>query len=253
MPPDDATPDSPIERARLLQNILVARATAAGPGDEVGYNVVRQTLIEDQGLRALLPEFVRTCRTLGQFWAFISGQAGTYQERRQIIWTGFAPIFDHLEGRHRTPVDLVASPTLTSFDPDGVRAYWERALQRRNEDPEGAITLARTLLETVCKQILDELHIAYRDAEELPMLYGKVAAALNLAPSQHTEESFRVILGSCQQVVERLGTLRNRIGDAHGRGVRPVRPQARHASLAVNLSGAMATFIIETYQARTSV
>jgi hypothetical protein len=97
---------------------------------------------------------------------------------------------------------------------------------------------------------LNEAGIAYDEAEDLPGLYGKVARQLNLAPSQHTEEAFRRILGACHTVVETIGTLRNRIGDAHGRGGKPVRPAPRHATLAVNLAGAMATFIVETWQAR---
>jgi hypothetical protein len=39
----------------------------------------------------------------------------------------------------------------------------------------------------------------------------------------------------------------NRIGDAHGRGVDAVRVEPRYARLAVNMSGAMATFLVETW------
>lgn len=42
-----------------------------------------------------------------------------------------------------------------------------------------------------------------------------------------------------------LGTLRNKIGDAHGKS-RPVKVSARHAGLAVNLAGAMVSFLVET-------
>jgi hypothetical protein len=49
-------------------------------------------------------------------------------------------------------------------------------------------------------------------------------------------------------VVEGLGSLRNKIGDAHGTGKAAVRPAPRHAQLAVNLAGAMTTFLIETWQ-----
>jgi hypothetical protein len=45
--------------------------------------------------------------------------------------------------------------------------------------------------------------------------------------------------------------LRNKIGDAHGKGKAAVKPAARHAQLAVNLAGAMATFIVETWRERT--
>jgi hypothetical protein len=36
------------------------------------------------------------------------------------------------------------------------------------------------------------------------------------------------------------------MGDAHGRGAGAVRVEARYARLAVNLAGAMATFLVET-------
>lgn len=75
------------------------------------------------------------------------------------------------------------------------------AIARRTVDPEGAITIARTLLETVCKRILDERQIPYTDAEDLPKLYGMAAKALNLAPSQHTEEPIKAILGGAMSLV----------------------------------------------------
>jgi hypothetical protein len=127
---------------------------------------------------------------------------------------------------------------------------WLKALERRAEDPEGAITTARTLLETVCKHILDDGGVPYKDDSDLPGLYKMTAKQLNLAPSQHSEEVFRQILGGCTSVVEGLGALRNRLSDAHGKGRLPVRPAARHAELAVNLAGTMATFLVATWAGR---
>jgi hypothetical protein len=54
-------------------------------------------------------------------------------------------------------------------------------------------------------------------------------------------------LGNFRRVVNGIGTLRNRLSDSHGRGGKPVKPSPRHASLAVNTAGAIATFLIETY------
>lgn len=64
-----------------------------------------------------------------------------------------------------------------------------------------------------------------------------------------------MILGGATTLVNGIGTLRNRLSDAHGQGVSretrlPVRPSPRHASLAVNTAGAMATFLVETFQER---
>jgi Abortive infection C-terminus len=133
-----------------------------------------------------------------------------------------------------------------------VHSVWEKALTRRHTDPDGAITTARTLLETVCKRILDEAGEVYSDKDDLPALYRAVALKLQIAPSQHTEDAFKRILGGATSVVEGLGSLRNKIGDAHGRGGKPVRPIARHAQLAVNLAGALATFLVDTWAARKS-
>jgi hypothetical protein len=61
---------------------------------------------------------------------------------------------------------------------------------------------------------------------------------------------FKQILGGCQTVVEGLGAMRNRHSDAHGKGISGIKPAARHAELAVNLSGTMATFLLQTWEAK---
>ncbi len=129
-------------------------------------------------------------------------------------------------------------------------ATWRTALEMRESDPAGAITTARTLVEIVCKHILDEQKVSYSDTDDLPTLYRLTAESLKLSPSQHTEKIFRQILGGCQSVVEGLGAIRNRLSDAHGTGASGVRPAPRHAELAVNLAGTMATFLLATWEAK---
>ena len=133
-----------------------------------------------------------------------------------------------------------------------MQIVWEKALYRRKLDPDGAITAARTLLETVCKHILDENGIEYNNKTDLPQLYHLVSVELCLSPSQYTENVFKQILGGCSAIVNGLGTLRNRLGDAHGQGKKPVRAAARHAELAVNLAGSVALFLVETWESRNS-
>jgi abortive infection Abi-like protein len=101
-------------------------------------------------------------------------------------------------------------------------------------------------LETVLKHILDSRGIAYEAKTDLVELYRLTAKELNLAPDQHTEEVFKRILGGVSSIVNGLGTLRNRLGDAHGHGKAAIRPALRHAELAVNLAGSVALFLVET-------
>ncbi len=240
-----------LERAENLQDLLISSATGGSAGGD-DYKALRKHFLDDPETAPLLPVFVRSKRDLFQFWQFIKPKYGTYAERREFIWREFAPLLEFLERRTKKPSDEAISERLKSFDADGVHAVWVKALARRDSDPEGAITAARTLLETVCKHILDAAGVAYdRDTVDLPDLYRLTAKELNLAPGQHTENTFKKILGGVTSVVNELGSLRNRLGDAHGKGKRPVRPASRHAGLAVNLAGSIALFLVDTWLARS--
>ncbi len=62
-------------------------------------------------------------------------------------------------------------------------------------------------------------------------------------------EPIKSILGSAMNLVNGIGTLRNRLSDSHGRGgTLPVKPSPRHASLTVNTAGTIAAFLVETHQ-----
>jgi hypothetical protein len=236
-----------LEQVHILEDGLVQFATGGGFGD-ARYEDLRKLMITDPRSKNAVPEFLKTNRSLPQFWNFIKGRFAHYSERREFIWGEFGPLHDELEGKGRVPADKHVSDVLSKFDVENVHAVWQKALERRKDDPEGAITSARTLLEAVCKHILDEADVPYEDDVDLPKLYKTAAAQLNLAPSQHTETIFKQILGGCTAVVEGLGALRNRLSDSHGKGPKGAKPDTRHAELAVNLAGSMATFLIETWE-----
>lgn len=243
-------PESVIERARLLERILISAATTGvGPSDEKTYAALRTALIQDPSIKTLVPTYIRTCRDLSTFRSYTQQIDKQWAPRRAHITNSLNPLFDHFEGINRHPVDATASDVIQQFDSVGISDIWQKSLERRHKDPEGAITAARTLLETVCKHILEEANQSH-EGDDLPALYAKTAAVMNLAPSQHTETAFKRILGGATSVVEGLGSLRNKIGDAHGQGKGGVRPSPRHAHLAVNMAGTMATFLIETWKTR---
>ena len=238
------------DQTEALQNLLISQATG-GQEDDAEFARLRQMLLSNSALDPLIPRLLRTCRNLAQFWQFIKFKFGTYAERRDYIWSEFALLLEALERGPLAPSDQVVSLVLEKYDASHVQAAWFKALERRSSDPEGAITSARTLIESVCKHILDEAEVSYDDAADLPKLYKLTAETLNLAPSQHTETVFRQILGGCTAVVEGLGALRNRLSDAHGKGRVGSKPASRHAELAVNLSGALAIYLLATWEARS--
>ena len=250
---DDLIQETILDKATRFQNGLVACATGGGfDGGDNEYQELRRFFASRGDTKTMVPDFVRRCRDLGQFWAFIKYERAHYAERRALIWDAFRPLIDYLEANDRAPGTAPISATLESFDPERVHAAWQKALDRRAADPEGAITAARTLLETVCKYILDDAGAEYPDDADLPKLWALTAEHLNLAPNQHQEGVFKAVLGNCQAVVNNIAAIRNRVGDAHGQGRRPVRAKPRHAELAVNLAGTMASFLVATWKDRNS-
>jgi hypothetical protein len=237
----DAMPIRDVVEA--LQNAMIAISTG-GSRDDPAYGRLRQRVINDPRTAAHVPSIVRAARTPDQLWAHVTKQRH-YSERRTEIWDAFKSLFDMLEGG--SPSDRIVSDSLQRLDVAEVHHIWMRALGRRTDDPAGAITSARTLLESTCKHILDGIGEPYDDGSDLPKLYRKTATTLNLSPDQHEEQVFRQVLGGCTAVVEGLGSIRNRLGDAHGKGRKAAKVSPRHAALAVNLAGAMATFLVDTW------
>ena len=235
--------------AESLKNMM-ATCASGGSQDSAEYANLRLELMGDVETQTILPRFVQTCRNLSEFWDFIQPKFAHYKERREFIREQFEPLLAMLETSGERPADVAVSAMLAKVDSVHIQEAWSKALERRTADPDGAITAARSLLETVCKHILDEEQVPYGQNPDLPKLYGTLAKHLNLAPSQHSEEAFKRILGGCHSVVDGLGNLRNLLSDAHGKSKASVKPAPRHAELAVNLSGTMALFLVETWEAR---
>jgi hypothetical protein len=160
---------------------------------------------------------------------------------RDIAWV---PRFADL----KTPVEQQVSAVLAKVDSEHIHKAWEKALGRKNTDPEGAITAARALVESVSRHILEKAGMAYPTDGDLPKLYRLTAERLHLAPNQHTPGTVRRILGNCQAVVNGLASLRNELGDAHGNSSGEIGPDPSHAELAVNLAGTLATYLVWVWE-----
>ena len=233
--------------AEKMKDMLIAHATGGDRAGDSDYRHIRGLLLEDPRTKRRTPQFVQSCRTPAEFWGFIQPKFPTYRERIKYLASEFNSQIDYLEQQARAPMTAVPSEVMARPDWEGVQAAWRKALERKASDPEGAITAARTLLEATCKHILDEANVAYDRKADLPKLYGSVAERLSLSPGQHVEKVFKQVLGGCTAVVEGVGALRSKIGDAHGQGKKAVRPAPRHAELVVNLAGSMATFLAATW------
>jgi len=238
-----------LEDVESLKNILAAKATGERTNEAV-YCRLRQRLTTHALVQDKLPRFVRTCRTLGEFWPFIKEQSGTYAGRRRFLAEQFDTVLTFLMQQAAIPGPAPLDRTLNMLDVSHVTAAWQAALERSASDPGGAIAAARTLVVTACKRILDAQGVLYANTDDLLTLYRLTADLLNLSPSQHTEPVFREILGGCQTVVDGLDALTHPRTEAHGTALGGLRPAPRHAELAVNLAGTMSTFLLATWNSK---
>jgi hypothetical protein len=144
----------------------------------------------------------------------------------------------------RTPGQPVSSTTLfESASGKLLSEGWVKVRNKLPSDPAGAITGARSALESELKGILDALGAPHGN-EKLPALYRLVVNQLSLAPDKRANDAIKQILGGCASVVQGLAALRNRMSDAHGHGRLSVTPAIRHAELAVNCAEAIAMFLL---------
>ncbi len=150
--------------------------------------------------------------------------------------------------KSRSPLDRAVQAELARPLYAKVLLEWEKAVDRLEADSAGAITAARSLLESICKLILDSTGVAYSTATDLPKLYSLVSKQLGMSASDQTEQLFRSFFGATHTIVQSIGELRNKIGDAHGKGKSSFVASRAQAEMAVNLAGSVAAFLVATFE-----
>lgn len=236
-----------IESVEALKACVISRSIG-GAGE--GYRDLRGQLRDHPHIWSQLPEGIRKCRDDSEIWGYIKPKFGTYRERTDYWRDQFNPVLEYLESIGRAPTGTIVSAELKRLGYEAILADWNKALDRAATDVDGALTTARSMIEATCKHILDEAGLVYDAGADLPALYKATAKSMNLAPEQHTEEIFKRVLGGCTSVVEGLGAIRSKLGDAHGKGKHQAKPLRIHSDLAVNLAGAMCVFLLQTWELR---
>lgn len=207
----------------------------------------RSNLIKDFDKQELIPTFVKDIRDLPSFWDYIKEVSPNYAGRRKFLANEFNLLYKHFEGPSE------ASPIYSIFSHENfivdayIKELWHKSLKRRDSDPEGAITTARTLIEATCKQILDFYDESYGSDVKLNQLYKDTARVLELAPSIATEESFKQLFSGLISVVNAISAIRNKVSDSHAIENEIHRPDIRHATLCVTVAGAVSEFLLTTF------
>ena len=117
-------------------------------------------------------------------------------------------------------------------------------------DYDGAITNARTMLETIMIGIIEEHRgEAIQNSGDLLKLYKEVKNILNLNPTVKLPDTVKQILAGLNSITSGLAGLSNDFGDRHAN---KNTAQKHHARLAVNSAMTLADFLLDSkaYQHR---
>ncbi|WP_238370408.1 abortive infection family protein [Heliomarina baculiformis] len=128
-----------------------------------------------------------------------------------------------------------------------------RRLERIGDsEPGEAIALAKEIVESCCKLILDDRKVAYPEKAEIPELLKLLRREIKIMPDGIDENAkganeIRGILTSLGNIAHSLAPLRNAYGKGHGRGRDFKGLQPRHARLAIGAASTFVDFVLDRH------
>lgn len=119
-----------------------------------------------------------------------------------------------------------------------------------NDDFDGAITNARTLIEAVQIELIGQSENELKDYEgDLNKLFQQTKKTFNLDPSRKDiTDSLKQTLAGLNSLIIGLAAISNRMGDRHKR---LYRPSKHHAKLVVNSAMTFCEFLVDSHEYQT--
>ena len=227
----------------LRRGIETSLKTSLAYFTTIEYEKLRRYFLSKIEYLDLIPELIRANRTLNECKIYLRNKKLTQESQISHLNSEFKLLLDYIEFEKPKQVHVKIL-----FDERDIQTEWQKCIDRKITDPKGAITSARTLLESMLKYILSELKVPYKEKDDIIDLYKSVAAKLNLAPQQGHETFFKQILSGTHSIVQGIGTMRNKLSDAHAHEPDMENPIYRHSEFAVNIAGATALFLYKSYK-----
>lgn len=175
-----------------------------------------------------------------------------YDERYARIYEKCKAIMDRLKGGSSVIIKT-ADNLKGKFSSEYMSQQIELMVSMQSTNPTNAIGMAKELIESCCKTILEDLGIAWSKTDDVPQLTNKTMDALNLLPAnvQETDpgaDAVKAVLGNLRAIPSKLAEIRNPFGSGHGKSASFQGLEERHAKLAVGSSITFVDFIWSTYE-----
>ena len=135
-----------------------------------------------------------------------------------------------------------------ALDYDSVQRDAEQAIEQAATNPEGAITAACSMIESVCRCILQEMKQPLPAKKDVSHLVAEVQRHLDLSPARtDLLPNVKQILGGLSNTAHGVGALRTHAGDAHGRHKCAIPVDARLARFAIHAASTLSFCLSETW------
>lgn len=183
------------------------------------------------------------------YWGSSSSR---YDKEYERIYQKCKDIMNRLEGG-ATAIAKTADNLKEKFSSEYMSQQIELMVSMQTTNPTNAIGIAKELIESCCKTILDNLDVSWSKTDDVPQLTSKTMDALNLLPAnvQETDQgaaAIKAILGNLRAIPSKLAEIRNPFGSGHGKSASFQGLEERHAKLAVGSSITFVDFIWSTYE-----
>lgn len=151
-------------------------------------------------------------------------------------------------------VDLVDPVKLRTINYDHIQDQIRKCREKIDKDDlDGAVTNARTLLESTCLFILEEAKVSFEHQGKLQQLYKETCKTLKMDSALYTEENLKKIITGAVSIVDGIAGLRNSYSDAHGIAPKErLRLSKRHVVLVTNLAKTISEFLYSSWDENRS-
>ena len=142
-------------------------------------------------------------------------------------------------------VPAMSIPSINTID----RSYIKDMANRAQEDIElgnfdSALTKARTLLEEVFCWAIERKGEQHSSRGDLGKMFSQVKCLYNIHADKTMDRRICDLVNGLNKIVDSIGQMRNKQGDAHGVGASRVNIEDYHARLAVNAAANVADFVL---------
>ena len=139
-----------------------------------------------------------------------------------------------------------------SLDSDHLYEDLRRLERIGDAEPGEAIGLAKEIVESCCKLILDDRSVEYDEKADIPKLLKLLRKEIKIMPEGIDEKAraaneIRDVLTSLGKIAHALGPIRNAYGKGHGRGRGFKGLEPRHTRLAIGAASTFVDFVLDRH------